>query len=332
MAAPEVFMGAASQRTNRIRLVTALMHIGRYHNHPTEVAEQVSALDLLTSGRWEFGSGPAGPRDGTGMYGVPGELEQATQSSSAIWEEGLREVIRMMREEPYSGLTGGLFDEIPPFTLVPRPYQQPHPPLWRSAVMPGSYARCSRLGIGALMLAAFGSEMVRTGVEEYWQGFREGGDPVGAAINPSTAAFVHMHCAPTDEEAHARGREGVDMFSYGITNSIGQDRTKRNNLTDELQALRDGPGIESLMFNFAPHAAIGSPATIREHLRALEQTNVDVVMFTSTTGNIAHKHLLESMELVATEVLPEFRDRHDRHEQWRAEQLRDCPHPINATV
>ena len=35
MSAPEVFMGAASQRTSRIRLGTALMHIGRYHNHPT---------------------------------------------------------------------------------------------------------------------------------------------------------------------------------------------------------------------------------------------------------------------------------------------------------
>ena len=332
MAAPEVFMGAVSQRTSRIRLGSSLLHIARYHNHPTEIAEQVATLDVLTSGRWEFGSGPGGPGDGTGVYGVPGELDQAKEAGSALWEEGLRQVVRMMVEEPYTGVTGGLFDEIPPLTIVPRPYQQPHPPLWRSAVQPGSYARCARLGVGALMLAAFGPDMVRAGVEEYWQGFREGVDPVGVAINPSTAVFVHMVCAPSDEEAQARGREGIDFFSYGITTwfGAGRDRSKANHLNSEFQELRASGGIDSLMFNFGATALIGSPSTIHERLQALEDTNVDAVIF--TTGATSHKYLVESMELVAEEVLPEFRERQKQHDAWRAEQLQGCPHLVNATV
>ena len=188
----------------------------------------MATLDVLTSGRWEFGSGPGGPGDGTGVYGVPGQLDQAKEAGSALWEEGLRQVVRMMVEEPYTGVTVGLFDEIPPLTIVPRPYQQPHPPLWWSAVQPGSYARCAWLGVGALMLAAFGPDMARAGVEEYWQGFREGVDPVGVAINPSTAGLRAHGLRSFRRGGPGVGRESIDFFSYGITTwfGAGRDRSK----------------------------------------------------------------------------------------------------------
>ena len=34
--------------------------------------------------------------------------------------------------------------------LRPRPYQRPHPPIWRSVVTPGSFAECGRLGLPIL--------------------------------------------------------------------------------------------------------------------------------------------------------------------------------------
>src|ERR687895_564353 len=42
--APEVFLGAASQRTQRIRLGHGIIQITT--NHPARVAERVAALDL----------------------------------------------------------------------------------------------------------------------------------------------------------------------------------------------------------------------------------------------------------------------------------------------
>src|ERR1700757_3490415 len=54
-SAPEVFLGAASQRTRRIRLGHGIYQVTT--NHPARVAERVSALDLLSSGRCEFGMG-----------------------------------------------------------------------------------------------------------------------------------------------------------------------------------------------------------------------------------------------------------------------------------
>ena len=54
-SAPEVFLGAASQRTKNIRLAHGIIQLTT--NHPARVAERVSTLDLLSNGRVEFGIG-----------------------------------------------------------------------------------------------------------------------------------------------------------------------------------------------------------------------------------------------------------------------------------
>ena len=54
-SAPEVFLAAASQRTQRIRLGHGIVQLTT--NHPARVAERVSTLDLLSNGRVERGLG-----------------------------------------------------------------------------------------------------------------------------------------------------------------------------------------------------------------------------------------------------------------------------------
>jgi GNAT superfamily N-acetyltransferase len=54
-SAPEVFLGAASQRTKNIRLGHGIVQVTT--NHPARIAERVSTLDLLSHGRVELGLG-----------------------------------------------------------------------------------------------------------------------------------------------------------------------------------------------------------------------------------------------------------------------------------
>jgi len=54
-SAPEVFLGAASQRTKQIRLGHGIIQLPT--NHPARVAERVSTLDLISHGRVELGVG-----------------------------------------------------------------------------------------------------------------------------------------------------------------------------------------------------------------------------------------------------------------------------------
>ena len=56
-SAPEVFLGAASQRTKNIRLGHGVIQLTT--SQPHRVAEKVATLDLLSGGRVEFGMGEA---------------------------------------------------------------------------------------------------------------------------------------------------------------------------------------------------------------------------------------------------------------------------------
>src|ERR687892_1680368 len=46
-SAPEVFLAAASQRTNRIRLGHGIVQLPQQFNHSARVAERIATLDLL---------------------------------------------------------------------------------------------------------------------------------------------------------------------------------------------------------------------------------------------------------------------------------------------
>ena len=61
-SAPEVFLGAASQRTRNIRLGHGVIQLTT--NQPQRVAEKVATLDLLSGGRVDLGMGEAaGPAE-----------------------------------------------------------------------------------------------------------------------------------------------------------------------------------------------------------------------------------------------------------------------------
>src|ERR1700739_5128541 len=55
--APEVFLAACSQRTKNIRLGHGVMLMSPNYNHPARAAERIAALDLVSKGRVEWGTG-----------------------------------------------------------------------------------------------------------------------------------------------------------------------------------------------------------------------------------------------------------------------------------
>src|SRR5438093_3962728 len=75
--APEVFLAAASQRTRRIRLAHGIMQLTT--THPARCAERIAALDLVSNGRVEFGTGESASVTELEPFGV------AFDEKRAIW-------------------------------------------------------------------------------------------------------------------------------------------------------------------------------------------------------------------------------------------------------
>ena len=82
--APEVFLAAASQRTKRIRLAHGIMQLTT--THPARCAERIAALDLVSNGRVEFGTGESASVTELQPFGV------AFDEKRAIWEEAIRAI------------------------------------------------------------------------------------------------------------------------------------------------------------------------------------------------------------------------------------------------
>src|ERR671915_1978413 len=121
-AAPEVFLAAASQRTERIRLGHGIVQIPPPFNHPARVAERAATLDLVSGGRVDFGTGESSSEAELGGFLIdPIEKRE-------MWEEGLRVAVRCMTEEPFTGHHGKHLT-MPPRNVVPKPRQKPHPPV-----------------------------------------------------------------------------------------------------------------------------------------------------------------------------------------------------------
>jgi hypothetical protein len=66
---------------------------------------------------------------------------------------------------------------------------------------------------------------------------------------------------------------------------------------------------------------IGTPDDLREHLLKFEKCGVDQVTFIQQAGRNQHEHICEALEIFATEVMPEFKEREPAREQAKLEEL-----------
>jgi alkanesulfonate monooxygenase SsuD/methylene tetrahydromethanopterin reductase-like flavin-dependent oxidoreductase (luciferase family) len=353
---PELMMAALSQRTKNIRLGHGIVLTPPAYNHPARVAERIAALDILSNGRVEFGSGESSSDMELGGFGVDRGLKKA------MWEEATREITNMMVQTPYQGFEGEFFS-MPPRNVVPKPVQRPHPPLWVAASRRETTMVAARLGMASLGFGFETPEELGERTQEYYRLIREECMPIGHAINPGLAVLNTFMMGPTDEEAIKRSAGGPGFFSYSLgyyynPMTGGKHQPGRANLyrayrdsssegEAEAQVARSGFLTETALREGEPKEevqralyraarsgnAIGTTKRLRETLRKYEDQHLDVMIFVAQAGDRKHEHIMESIDTFGRELLPEFKERHEQtHRAWRAEQLRGLEFPVNSSI
>jgi len=331
-SAPEVFLAAASQRTRRIRLGHGIVQAPSAVNHPARIAERIATLDLVSDGRVEFGTGEASSAAELGGFGVP------RADKRAMWEETLDVVTRMFAEQPFAGYQGN-FVTLPPRYVVPRPVQQPHPPLWVACSRRETIHLAARSGIGALSFSFVEPEDAARWVGEYYDLIAsEECVPRGFAVNPNVAVVLPMMLHPDEATAIDRGIDGAHFFGYSLrhyygggthvvggTNlweRFGTDRGEHGFSRDIVYARAQPLAVRLLQAGLGSlRGAVGTPAQVTDLLARYEAAGVDQVMFVLQAGNNRHEHICESIELFASQVLPRFADGREEKEAAKAERL-----------
>lgn len=310
-SAPEVFLGAVSQRTKNIRIGHGICLASPRYNHPARVAERLATLDLISGGRVEWGTGESASL--IEMHGFDIEPEQ----KSAMWREGVEQTANMMAMRPYPGYEGRFF-RMPPRNIVPKPIQKPHPPLWMACSRRDSILRAARHGVGALVFGFVEASQAKIWCDEYYATIKSDECvPIGHSVNPNIATLNGMMVHQNAEEAMRRGIDGFKFFGYSIAHYAiyGEHRPGRTNLWRRFQAIKDDvketPGS----------GAIGRPQSVRDHLMGYANVGIDQMIFIQQCGLNKHEHICEALELFAKEVMPALKEREDERVQRKAEEL-----------
>ena len=82
----------------------------------------MAALDIVSNGRVEFGTGRSVTEVELGGFNVHPD------NSREMWEEALEIIVKAWKPEPLEHQGKRL--TIPPRAVIPKPVQTPHPPIW----------------------------------------------------------------------------------------------------------------------------------------------------------------------------------------------------------
>jgi alkanesulfonate monooxygenase SsuD/methylene tetrahydromethanopterin reductase-like flavin-dependent oxidoreductase (luciferase family) len=340
-SAPELFLAAASQRTERIRLAHGIVHALPAINQPARVAERISTLDILSNGRVEFGTGEGSAAAELDAFGVD------PADKRAMWEEGVRVALRCLTETPFTGHVGEHV-RMPPRNVVPKPIQRPHPPVWVACSRRETIHLAAQHAIGALAFAFFDPEEARHWVDDYYSTLAAEGVPIGDAVNANLACVTSFFCHEDEAEAVRRGAEGVNFIGYSLghyyvfgrhvpgTGDLWADyRARRAELGYDPEAValaaanEERLGAKSVAQGTSGlRGAMGTPNQVRDYLRRYEECGVDQVILSCAAGRNRHEHIMETLELFGREVLPEFVERDARAQHEKAKRLA----PVIATV
>jgi luciferase family oxidoreductase group 1 len=308
-SAPEVFLGAATQRTQRIRLGHGIIQLPT--NHPLRVAERVATLDLLSGGRVELGLG-----EGQG----PVELHPfgaRVREKREVWEEAVQALVPAFTQSSWQWQ--GQYFKFPARNVLPKPLQKPHPPLWVACSNITTIASAGRWGMGALGFQFVSPDAARAWVNRYYLELTK--HPARLAdypANPNIAMVSGFMCAPTDAEALDKA-SGWTFFVFCLSHygRHGIPNPGEGNMWEAYEEWRHTDKAQETLRS----GLIGSPETIRRRLREFEATGVDQVILLAQAGRTAHEDICRSLELFAREVMPEFHAREPEHARWKADVL-----------
>ena len=302
-SAPEVLYGAISQRTKQIRIGHAVVLLPHRYNHPIRVAERAAVLDIVSDGRMDLGTGRS-----TTLIEMDG-FEVNPEETEAEWEEAISIIPRMWTEDPFSH--DGHYFKIPPRSIIPKPVQKPHPPLWMAGSRPSSFKRAGELGLGALCFAIAGYDQLVERVDMYREGLKNA-NPVGSFVNDRIAALCMVHCGENDEQAKETGGPQGAWFVDKATDLYRPWHEQGVKVPDSykfavgaVQEEREGKTFRDHME--AGSFAMGDPDSCIKVMKQYEAAGVDQVLCFMQMGALTHSKVMDSIKLFAKYVIPYFR-------------------------
>ena len=174
-------------------------------NHPIRIAERAATLDIISGGRLEFGTGRSATF--TELGGFRAEVDHTKKS----WDEFVHVIPKMWTEERFA--YDGEFFSMPSRTVLPKPYQKPHPAMWVAVSSPGTEHDAADRGLGCLGVGFTSFAGQEKHVQEYRSRIQNC-DPVSDIVNDQLSTINFMYCHEDDATGVKGGKRIFQSFTY----------------------------------------------------------------------------------------------------------------------
>jgi alkanesulfonate monooxygenase SsuD/methylene tetrahydromethanopterin reductase-like flavin-dependent oxidoreductase (luciferase family) len=294
----ETFMAYALAITERIHVGSAIFNITPPVNHPARIAERVAMLDHLGEGRFEFGTGRGSSSTEVFGFGI-----DALDRTREMYDESLPQIVRMWTEMNYE--YHGKFIDMPERKVNPRPYSDPHPPIWVAAGSPGTFEKAARLGIGVLCFTLGGPETLAPLVEIYKKNIDKA-EPVGGYVNNNIMVTGDMMCLQDGDRARQIYAGNRANYHTGLVYRY-LDSFPRPDGFPVWPDLPPNPTVDEMKAAAAMGAmCVGDPEDCARTVQRFADIGADQLTFSATVSDYNMDAIHEAYELFGSQVIPAF--------------------------
>jgi alkanesulfonate monooxygenase SsuD/methylene tetrahydromethanopterin reductase-like flavin-dependent oxidoreductase (luciferase family) len=300
-ACPEVLYGYLFSLTSRLRFAHAISLIPKNINHALKIATRTAVQDVLSRGRIEVGVGRGNTTLSLRAYEVDPE------KSRGEWIEGIQVLQAAFTQDPF--MFYGEHYKIPPRSLVPKPIQEPHPPIFTAATSEESHKLAGELGIGVYSWSSFlGWDPLQKCVDAYRKSAMQT-QAQGKYVNNRAGVLVQGYCAASDEQAKEDAAAGnlkwlkLALDGYPRLAKMSKDYAYMANVKDVEGRYNDYEYFQ----NASGAAIIGSPESCIKAIERFEALGFEQVLI--RIDSIPHDKILKSIEMYGRYVIPHFKNR-----------------------
>lgn len=292
--APLLLLSAVAERTTTLRLGIAVVLLSL--SHPVRVAEEIATLDVISNGRVEFGIGRGSIPTHFSGFG----LKQAES------RERMLESVELIRNAWTNERCSyqGKFWQVDNIAVIPKPVQQPHPPMRFAANSIESFELFGRMGEPIFVAAQVNPfRKIREFLPVYRQARQAAGHPDrgGEDVTLLTPLYVGESQEQMRQELEPSIRHFLAQVAsiYASVGAVAESRLKE--VMERVRNMSYEQMREVMAVFETPEACV-------ERLKGFQQEfgMGRVICWFNPGGMVPHAQVMRSMELFAKKVMPEF--------------------------
>ena len=302
MASPNVLMAAAAAITERIKLASMGIALALYP-HPVRVAEELAMIDNLSHGRLMAGFISGTPQN-LYAYNVPVAEERER------YHEAYSLIVKAWTEENPFEWHSEYYD-YECVSILPRPLQVPHPPVWTTATSAESIQWAASEKISFISHGPTVEAAERLGYYKSYAETQCGWNPGAANLGIAREFYI----GPTMEQVDAMVNEVFEQDrAHAFTHR--RDHTTLHQIDVERAERRSYDYLTAVDKPFVGSAAtvegrrsgqflVGDPDTLTEEIIAQQkETGAGVLVIRPEMGSMTLQEVGDGLDLFAREVLP----------------------------